>query len=341
MQFQHPELSCVVTRSQVHAVTDDTNKTYLKAVFRVLDLMDRGIRRGRFPAPTCMRELDSILAAIVDDLIYLHEEAVGMGRQLHAAWAHVFPECSDSLPSFSRSVLGWNRLAPAGEQQALCLERWGAILRSLFEHAYTRADEGSAIWYATQKETYAREQDMEQLKNTPQDVAVHFLPKGGVQIALFFGLSSRGESVKTSQQMPNQGVIVEELWVANLLHQHLERVQPGDRIFKVSREQVTERVAAAVERLKLDPQDRRLHRLRHTGPANDILTETRTLEQVRRRGRWLSLRSVERYTKTAHLVSDLARLPQDIIAYGREFLANPAKFATLLRSQRASVFFSQ
>ena len=57
--------------------------------------------------------------------------------------------------------------------------------------------------------------------------------------------------------------------------------------------------------LKLDPEDRRLHRLRHTGPANDIMLEKRTLEQARRRGRWLSLRSLERYTKTAHLIADL------------------------------------
>ena len=141
--------------------------------------------------------------------------------------------------------------------------------------------------------------------------------------------------------MGSEMCIRDRPWVASLLHQHLARVQPGDRIFRVSRVQVSERVAAAVERLKLDPQDKRLHRLRHTGPANDILTEKRTIEQVRRRGRWLSLRSVERYTKTAHLIADLARMPQQIVQYGREFLAHPAQFARLLRTERASVFFSE
>ena len=340
LDFSHPELSSVVTRASVHAVSDDTNKAYLKAVFKVLDIIERGARTGRWPAPSGFRELDAVLSVIVDELIYFDAENSGFGKTLHAAWQHVYPESTDSLPLFSRSVLGWSRLQPPGEQFGLSLERWGAILRSMSEHIHTRNDEESAIWYALQKDIYGREQDMEGLRKTSRDVAVRFLPKGGVQIALFFGLSSRGESVKTSQQMPNQGVIIDEPWIASLFHQHLQRVQEGAPIFRVSREQVTERVEAAVNRLKLDPEDKRLHRLRHTGPANDIMLEKRTLEQARRRGRWLSLRSLERYTKTAHLVADLARLPQQLVVYGREFLANPLEFLKLRGPEQTSVYFA-
>ena len=339
MHHQHPELSNVVTRAEVHAVTDDTNKAYLKAVFRVMEIIERGVRTRRWPPPRNTRELDAVLAAIVDHLIFIDNENQGLGRNLHAAWLHVFPESQESLPSFSRSVLGWSRLQPPGEQQGLCIERWGAISRSMWENVHTRRDEESAVWYDLQKDTYCREQDMEGLRNTPQDIAVRHLPKGQVQVALFFGLSSRGESVKTSQQMPNQGVVVDEPWIASLLVQHLARVREGDKIFRVSREEVMERVAAAVARLNLDPLNKRLHVLRHTGPANDIATEKRTLEQARRRGRWLSLRSLERYTKVAHLVADLSRMPPRVVDYGREFLADPPYFAKLRPAEQISVYF--
>ena len=69
-----------------------------------------------------------------------------------------------------------------------------------------------------------------------------------------------------------------------------------------------------------------LHKLRHTGPANDTLRGTKSLEQIRRRGRWASLKSVERYSKTAHIVADLARLEPEVRRLGSEFLENPEAF---------------
>ena len=51
MQFQHPELCAVVTRASVHAVTDDTNKAYLKAVFKVVEIIERGVWARRWPPP--------------------------------------------------------------------------------------------------------------------------------------------------------------------------------------------------------------------------------------------------------------------------------------------------
>ena len=50
------------------------------------------------------------------------------------------------------------------------------------------------------------------------------------------------------------------------------------------------------------------HDLRHSGAARDVAAGTRTLEQVRRRGRWVSMDSVQRYTKTWLLVRQRQRL---------------------------------
>ena len=144
---RHPQVSQVVTRSQVHAVTDDTNKVYLKAVFKALDAIVDGVHAGRWPAPQNLTDLDGILSAIVDDFIYKQRLPPSVGKQLHAAWAHVYPNHMDHLSQFSRSVAGWQRLIPGGERFGLSLPRWGAIARGLQEAAKSLLDREAALWW--------------------------------------------------------------------------------------------------------------------------------------------------------------------------------------------------
>ena len=114
-----------------------------------------------------------------------------------------------------------------------------------------------------------------------------------------------------------------------------EKDPPNAPIFSVSRETVACRVKRACNLLGIDCPV--LHRLRHTGPANDTLRGTKSLEQILRRGRWASLKSVERYSKTARIVADLAHLDPEVRRIGAEFLANPEAFTA---AQVSAVRFS-
>ena len=58
------------------------------------------------------------------------------------------------------------------------------------------------------------------------------------------------------------------------------------------------------------------HGLRHSGPSEDIARGRATLEQVRRRGRWRALSSVQRYSKTFAVTQFRARMPQKILDSG-------------------------
>eukprot|EP00972_Heterocapsa_arctica_P110581 16282724-Heterocapsa_arctica.AAC.1 len=40
------------------------------------------------------------------------------------------------------------------------------------------------------------------------------------------------------------------------------------------------------------------HAIRHSGPSEDLARQRCSLEEVRRRGRWKGMDSVQRYTKT-------------------------------------------
>ena len=110
----------------------------------------------------------------------------------------------------------------------------------------------------------------------------------------------------------------------------------GGRLFSISRARVWQLVVAVCRQLGIPPPGDGLHVLRHTGAAADIYAKRRILDQVKRRGRWVSPSSVQRYTQTAMLVADLARLPQNVSRYGSEFLSSPTSFVHSTRARRVN-----
>lgn len=56
-----------------------------------------------------------------------------------------------------------------------------------------------------------------------------------------------------------------------------------------------------------------VHQLRHGGASHDFATRSRTLEEVRRRGRWRSWASVRRYEKEPRVAQMLHRLPGPLL----------------------------
>ena len=208
LSSRHSLVLPVVTRAQVHAVTDTTNQEYLAIVNAVLDEIEAGVRTRKWIAPSSLVELDAILSAICDELIYVQRKGPAHGQKLHAAWSHVYPNQMSELYSFSRSCTGWNRMLPGGEGFGLCAERWAAIGRTLLSFPGLQARE-CATWWFLQADCYCREQDLEMLLNTDSDWCCLERPSGHPDVCLFFGVSSRGESSKTSTTSANQSVIVE------------------------------------------------------------------------------------------------------------------------------------
>ena len=51
LSSRHPLVLPVVTRAQVHAVTDTTNQEYLAVVQAVLDAIEAGVVSNKWPAP--------------------------------------------------------------------------------------------------------------------------------------------------------------------------------------------------------------------------------------------------------------------------------------------------
>ena len=64
LSSRHSLVLPVVTRAQVHAVTDTTNQEYLAIVGAVLDEIEAGVRKRKWISPSSLVELDAILSAI-------------------------------------------------------------------------------------------------------------------------------------------------------------------------------------------------------------------------------------------------------------------------------------
>ena len=61
------------------------------------------------------------------------------------------------------------------------------------------------------------------------------------------------------------------------------------------------------------------HSLRHSRPSHEMLNDTMTLENLRRRGRWQSLKSVQRYTKSHVLIAKKGLLSAQQRQQGQAF----------------------
>ena len=60
------------------------------------------------------------------------------------------------------------------------------------------------------------------------------------------------------------------------------------------------------------------HTMRHSGPSNDIFRGWRKLEEVRLRGRWAAMTSVQRYTKHAKLLRSTKKIPAKVATKAKQ-----------------------
>ena len=172
---------------------------------------------------------------------------------------------------------------------------------------------------------FLREQDWEHLRKDGITIDAHF------NTALLFGVRERGEKVKTGT---NQGVIISDSLVAALTRVLHGATPKNETVFPLTSASFRATWWRALRMMNLEwcgPP----HNLRHSGAA-DYVAAGYGLEQCRRRGRWLSPNSVQRYTKLHFLVRHRARLSEDVRLSGELFWSNPAaSFARALKRSPA------
>ena len=285
-----PLVSGGTTLLIVHAVADASSLQWIPKVKGFLTCTKRANTDLSIP-----EGLDRALAQHMDWLCYGEQRSSSMGSLLLFGIICLLPEVNGRLPLAARSLQSWTRLAIMVEGGPLPEEIVYLMAFEMIQDGYIY----HCFWVLTQYDTYGREQDMEQLCGA--DISYHKRT-----MALVFGVSSRGESVKTGH---NQGVLVRPAVVADILLA-LKKDAGVSKIFPITQEELRRVWHRVLRRLGL-PFAGPPHSLRHSGPSEDLAQKRSTLENVRRRGRWKTLDSVQRYTKTFALTRFRARIPEE------------------------------
>ena len=296
----------LVNRLLVHAVDDNTNKVYLKAVAAFL----KEVKLHQVPFDNKPLR-DRALARYLEDQCYINLANVANGANTFFGFLHCFEDHRQHMPEASRALKAWQRMAQSGEGGPMAKETVGAIA----EHLLAKGRFMLAVIVLLSFDCFLREQDWEGLRC--RDVARE--PSG--RMALLFGVRERGEKAKTGS---NQGVVVDDEWVADLLQAMMHNLSQDERIFPMSAASFRREWWTALKDLDLElcgPP----HNLRHAGAAS-FMESGGHIEMCRRRGRWLQVTSVQRYTKTHWLIRHRASVPKKFLDLGAAFWEKPWKF---------------
>jgi integrase len=154
---------------------------------------------------------------------------------------------------------------------------------------------------------YCREQDLISLR-------VEDVVQDGDTIALRFGRSSRGESVKTGR---DQGVLLDEPHSKAIIRRLIKGKQAKDKVFGISAAAYRKWWHFAAEKVGVSQPP---HTCRHTGASRDLATGYRSQAQVMRRGRWLADKSTMRYARTHAWTLACSQQPAHVVALGAAIL---------------------
>ena len=235
--------------------------------------------------------------------------------KLLAGFTYIFPEFKENLPLADRSLVSWQRLSQANEGGPIPLSAIFLIALRLLELGLASA----AFAVLLSEDGYLREDDWEDL--LIRDVSILRVHKDSPpQVGLPLGPSERGGTAKTG---PDQGVIVDTPLLRWWIYYLAQLKDPEERPVTLTSHEFRKIWWRTLDDLGLTyfgPP----HSLRHSRPSADASAGL-DLESIRRRGRWASLKSVQRYTKGHLLIKQTARMGQALHRRAEAYLQDPGK----------------
>jgi hypothetical protein len=296
----HPE----VARLLVHTGTYGTQRAYLPAVRKWLEfLLEQGWEY------VTVEDLDRLMMKQFDAWCYEDRLQHGRGLVLFNAMMASFPEMAGHFPRANRCLKGWRKVRPPGQGGPMPEE--AAFWQAVEFIREGRVFDGWIVFLSV--DCYLRSQDWKDMR--PEDVS-----DDRRSCAIRLGASERGSETKTG---PDQGVVVCRGFVADGLVALRDVAERNTPIFPTTPERFRRGHQLFWSRRK--KRVRSIHKLRHTGAAEDLARGRRSQEGIRVRGRWRHLSATERYTRTHLLVEERATFGPEIVDAGADIILNPRK----------------
>ena len=236
---------------------------------------------------------------------------------------HIFEDHRDRLPTSTGALRAWSRLLTFHEGAGIPREAIARIGTHVILEGFVM--EGVVVFLIF--DAWLREQDWEMLRG--EGCALD----NTWQMALRLGRRHRGDKVKTGS---DQGVIIANDWVRDMISVLKSECGDEELLLPLAQHRFCRIWWKTLRDLGIENMGPPHNRTCAT-QARPTSSRRVELEAARRKGRWASLSSVQRYTKAFWLVERRAALRRDLLRHGAHFWQRPrAHIIAALTSSRAS-----
>ena len=168
-------------------------------------------------------------------------------------------------------------------------------------------------------DAYLRPGEIANLRAAHVVTAKPFLGKSAMCTSLVLFPVEEGKPSKTLRF--NDSVILDTIdreWIGPLIEK-LALSRPAETcLFPFSQADMVQGVHQAAAALGLTPWNITPYLFRHTGPSDDFVSKRRSLDAIKRRGRWASDASVRRYEKGSRVNARLMELSKEMLLHCRQ-----------------------
>jgi hypothetical protein len=285
------------------SVQPSTAKAYVREVEKFLNYVEEN--KLLFVS---WDEKDQALASYVAHLC-LHEECgPERGACAVSGWVYLDPRVQHRIPLAWRCLLAWKRNFVPGEGRPESEETIACIAEAMRLNGDTEA--ADVVWLCL--DGYLRESECIQIQ------ASDVVELEG-RTAILLGAAERGERVKTGR---NQTISLDWQGTKEMVRRRCKR---GGRLFNLTAAKYRGAWLKAIATIQTWDECSEFtagppHSVRHTGASRDMYVQYRSLDQIQKRGRWTSWKSVNRYAKPHSWMAAQTRTLPAIRRRGEELL---------------------
>ena len=329
------EAFAVQLAQQGHLELAAINRATLKAYLQALtDFVEFAKFAPRPRERTGRARMDKLLSLYFNSLFISSKPSLQTANNAFSGVLAFRPELKGHLSLSHRTLKAFEKRRPPRERGPWSDRGVGSIAQQMLDDGEFEA----SLITCWQFMTFGREQDWKRLRTN--DLAFSLdASSSPYAVAIKLGVQERGESTKTGF---NQGIDVAPpdnllfvlVAMQLLVESRRQRRRRHDaRVFELSPSQYRKIWGRAAKKLGLPPDPP--HVLRHAGASHFYqLWQAQGLDALRRvqiQGRWKSLKSVKRYTKTFLIAHFDAKVSEAVLRSGATFWQQQARFLQRIR----------
>eukprot|EP00438_Fugacium_kawagutii_P017670 Skav211267 [mRNA] locus=scaffold2429:526:2325:+ [translate_table: standard] len=252
-----------------------------------------------------IKNLDSSFTEYLNDM-FAGGSSLGEATKTLAAVIDHMPDCGQkgALNRSRRALQGWQRLDPGATRPPIPMELVMLVALQMWE-AKSRV---AAVAVLLMFEGYLRPGEVLRLKEEDLVMPTAIHPYH----CLNLHPSDRMETSKVG--MCDETIQLDSNlmpWLGDLLTAMITGC-PHAPMFPIQYTQLNNCWMRQLVKVGLERNHAVLYQLRHSGPSYDRSTKSRSLQDVKKRGRWATDSSVKRYEAHAKLAQEFQRLPHKV-----------------------------